>query len=261
MNNVELGRVARAIRRRLRMRQLDVARKARLHRSRVSKLERGQAADLHYGELQRIFEGLGAKLDARPLWRGPQLDRLLDEEHAQLQARWKARLEAWRWLVPAEVSFSQYGERGRIDLLAWHPDSRVLVVIEIKTDFVEAHDLLGTLDVKARLAPGIARELGWEAPAAVVRMVLFKDSSTVRQRVERFGPLFSDFTLRGRAAISWLRSPSLEMVPRGMLVFSDLPNVAQQRAKQVAPERVRVLHPQRSLDEANSAAVSARGVG
>jgi transcriptional regulator with XRE-family HTH domain len=165
------------------MRQLDVARKARLHRSRVSKLERGQAADLHYGELQRIFEALGAKLDSRPLWRGPQLDRLLDEEHAQMQARWKARLEAWRWLVPAEVSFSQYGERGRIDLLAWHPDSRVLVVIEIKTDFVEAHDLLGTLDVKARLAPVIARELGWEAPAAVVRMVLFKDSSTVRQRV------------------------------------------------------------------------------
>lgn len=240
MTNVELGRVARVIRRRQKMRQIDVARRAGLHRSRVSKLERGQAADLHFGELQKIFEALGAKLDARALWRGPQLDRLLDEEHAQMEAAWKARLEAWGWVVPVEVSFSRFGERGRIDLFAWRPDLRLLVVIEIKTDLVEAHDLLGTLDVKTRLAPIIARDLGWESPVAVVRMVLFKDSSTVRRRVERLSPLFSDFELRGRAAISWLHSPSVEEVPRAMLVFSDLPNVAQRRATQVAPERVRV---------------------
>ncbi len=253
VTDVELGRIARAIRRRIGLRQSDVARRARVHRSVVSKLERGGADGLTLRILRTVFDALGAKLDTKPLWRGPQLDRLLDEAHARLAAAWKARLEAWGWLVRAEVSYSRYGERGRIDLFCWYAPLWLMVVIEIKTDLVEAHDLLGLVDVKKRLAPLIGADLGWTAAVAVIPMLLFKDSTTVRRRVARLAPLFGEFELRGRQAMSWLRSPSLASAPGGMLIYSDLPFVGAGRAKQVAPERVRVPRSSRSVRAVPSA--------
>ena len=260
VTGVELGRIARAIRRRLGLRQADVAGRARVHRSVVSKIERGRADELTFRTLRTVFDALGAKLDVKPLWRGPQLDRLLDEAHARLAAAWKARLEAWGWLVRAEVSFSRYGERGRIDLFCWYPPLHLMVVIEIKTDLVEAHDLLGLLDVKKRLAPLIGADLGWTAAVAVIPMVLFKDSTTVRRRVERLAPLFGEFELRGRQAVSWLRSPSLASTPRGMLIYSDLPYVTGGRVKQVGPERVRVSRAPTSLADRLPSQQATRGV-
>lgn len=158
-----------------------------MHRSTVGLIERGGVSSVSVDVLRRVFEALGGRVDIRPLWRGAQLDRLLDEEHVQLGAAWKVRLELWTWLVRADVSFSHYGERGRIDLLAWHPVLRVLLVIEIKTDMVDAQGLLGPLDVKTRLAPVIVAGLGWRSPATVVPMVLFKDTSTIRRRVSGVG--------------------------------------------------------------------------
>ena len=56
------------------------------------------------------------------------------------------------WMLAPEVSFSVYGERGVIDILAWHPGRRALLVIELKTDLVDMNELLGTFDRKR--APG-----------------------------------------------------------------------------------------------------------
>ncbi len=236
----ELGRIARAIRRRKRLRQQDVARLAGTHRSTISKLEIGGASHLTLRTTRRIFDALGGRLDVRALWNGPQLDRLLDEKHAALAAGWKQRLERWQWVVRAEASFSRYGERGRVDLLAWQPAQRILVVIEIKTAMVDAQGLLGPLDVKARLAPTIAGELGWGRPQLVVPMIVFAGESTVRRRVAALAPLFTSFDLRGRSAVGWLHSPKLATTPSGLLVFSDLSYAADSRAKQVQPQRVRL---------------------
>ena len=38
------------------------------------------------------------------------------------------------WRLSPEVSFSVYGERGIIDVLAWHPKTKILLVIELKTE-------------------------------------------------------------------------------------------------------------------------------
>ncbi len=69
-----------------------------------------------------------------------------------------------------EVSFAVYGERGVIDILAWHPGERALLVIELKTEIVDIQDLIGTVDRKRRLARVVARDRGWvrrRASAAV----------------------------------------------------------------------------------------------
>lgn len=258
--DVELGLIARALRRRMRWRQVDVAARAGVHRSTVGLIERGGVSGVSVDVLRRVFEAVGGRVDIRPLWRGAQLDRLLDEEHAQLGAAWKSRLELWTWLVRAEVSFNRYGERGRIDLLAWHPGLRVLLVIEIKTDMVDAQGLLGPLDVKTRLAPLIAAELGWRNAARVVPMLLFKDTSTIRRRVKRVSPLFSEFDLVGRAAVSWLHTPTLEQRPSGLLVFSDLAYDGVVRAKSVGRDRVRVPKPELSVVAGLDDGVPALGV-
>jgi len=125
--------------------------------------------------------------ELRPLWHGPQLDRLLDERHAVLAAAWKHRLESWGWEVRVEVSYSRFGERGRIDLFGWYAPLHALLVTEIKTDMVDAQGLFGPLDAKARLARAIAVDLGWRDASIVMPMLLFSDDSTVRRRVARLG--------------------------------------------------------------------------
>ncbi|MEA2632936.1 MAG: hypothetical protein QOE66_3155, partial [Chloroflexota bacterium] len=66
------------------------------------------------------------------------------------------------WILAPEVSFAIYGERRVIDILAWHPGRRALLLIELKTELVDMNELLGTLDRKRRLARRIAQERGWD---------------------------------------------------------------------------------------------------
>jgi len=172
---------------------------------------------LRLREIEAIATALGGRLDVRLLWNGPELDRLLDEAHAVLGAAVKRRLERWGWLVRVEVSYSHFGERGRIDLLAFHPATRVLLVIELKSELVDVQSLLGSLDVKVRLAPRIADRFGW-VPRAVVPAIVFLEDRTTRNRLLRLDPLFAAFDLRGRSALSWLRRQTdAETAPGGLL--------------------------------------------
>jgi hypothetical protein len=170
-------------------------------------LERGLGSALRLGDLEAVALALDGRLDLRLLWHGPELDRLLDAGHAALAASVKRRLERWGWLVRAEVSYSRYGERGRIDLLAFYPTTRIVLVLELKTELTDVQALLGSLDVKARLAPHVARSLGWDG-AAIVPGIVFVEDRTTRRRLERLDTLFDRYTARGRSAITWLRRPA-----------------------------------------------------
>jgi hypothetical protein len=180
---------------------------------------------------------LEVRLDVQPRWRGGELERLLDEGHAALQAGWKERLERWGWQARAEVSYNRYGERGRIDLLAWHPSLRILLVVEIKTDVVDAQALLGSLDAKVRLAPFVARGIGWQNAATVLPALVIADESTNRRRVGRIQPLFTHLTRRGKTGISWLRRP--DATGGGLLIFSILSPAHAGHVRRVGRDRVR----------------------
>ena len=142
-----------------------------------------------------------------PRWRGADLARLLDGDHAALQAAWADRLRRWGWEVRVEVSFNHYGDRGRVDLLAWHAGHRILAVGEIKSELVDAQGLLGPLDVKVRLGPQLAAAAGWPVPRIVAPLLIIRDGSTTRSRLARLAPLFDSFVHRGRAAAGCLRHP------------------------------------------------------
>ncbi len=163
----KLGRIVRMLRIRQRLTQVALAAKAGVSRRTVSLVERNRADELPLRVIDAIVNALGARLDVRLFWHGPELDRLLDADHAALAALLKPRLESWGWIVRVEVSYSRFGERGRIDLLAWHPLTRTLLVVEVKTDLVDIQGLLGSVDAKARLAVHVSRDIGWDVRSVV----------------------------------------------------------------------------------------------
>lgn len=206
MNHQRIGWLLRTLRVRHGLTQAELARRGGVGRWDVSRLEHGQAGSFRLDTLEALASVLGARLDLRVLWNGPELDRLLDEGHAALAAHVKRRLERWGWVVRVEASYSRYGERGRIDLLAFHPRAAVLLVVELKTELVDVQALLGSLDVKARLAPGIAERFGWTVKR-VVPAIVFSEDRTTRNRLARVAALFDRYALRGRAATAWLARP------------------------------------------------------
>ena len=91
------------------------------------------------------------------------MSRLVNSRHAAMHeemARIFAELDGR--IVEPEVSFAVYGERGVIDIAAWHQGSRSMLVIELKTGLVDISELMGTLDRKRRLAAEVARERRWD---------------------------------------------------------------------------------------------------
>jgi transcriptional regulator with XRE-family HTH domain len=248
MRDLDLGRVVRALRRRRGWRQEDAAIRARVHRSTWSRIEGGHLDRLTLATVRSCLEALEVRLDLQPRWRGAELERLLDDGHAALQAGWKDRLDRWGWQVRVEVSFNRYGERGRIDLLAWHPSLRILLVVEIKTEIVDAQGLLGGMDAKVRLAPFVARGLGWTTPTIVLPVLVVAEESTNRRRMDRIQPLLTHLTRRGKAGISWLHRP--QATPGGLLIFSILSPAHARRVKRVGAHRVRVRRDPPSVDSA-----------
>ncbi len=101
-----------------------------------------------------------------------------------------ALLASQGWVVKPEYTFSVFGERGSIDILGWHPISRALLVIEVKTDLPDLHDLLSTIDRKGRLARSLARDLGWR-PERVAQVLVVPDETWARNVVSAYRPLFA----------------------------------------------------------------------
>jgi transcriptional regulator with XRE-family HTH domain len=224
-----VGRIARILRVRARLTQAALAQRAGVTRPQVSRLERGRGRELKYGAIEAILGALGARLTPGVLWNGPELDRLLDAGHSALAASVKRRLERWGWLVQVEVSYSWYGERGRIDLLTFHPATGVLLVIEIKTELVDVQQTLGLLDAKVRLAPRVVERFGW-TPRTVVPALVFAEDGATRRRIARLEPLFARFAIRGRPAVTWLRNPG--SAPTGLLWFAQIPSASARPMKE-----------------------------
>jgi len=119
-------------------------------------------------------------------------------------------MAAGRGLVHrAEVSFSVRGERGSIDVLAFHPTAATLLVVEVKSVVPDLQATFVTVDRKTRLASEIARERGWR-PARVGRLLVLREDWTARRRVAAHEATFAGaFPARGWAVRRWLRDPGV----------------------------------------------------
>lgn len=252
MDGRQLGRAHRRLRVRSRLRQIDVAAKAGVGRWKVVKLESGDLADLNVGEIDRCFAALGAQLRLMAWWRGAAVDRLLDERHALLVGAVVSLLKKFGWLVEVEVSFSDYGDRGSIDVLGWHPAYRALAVFEIKSEMGGIDPTLRPMDVKARLAPRIALRFGWQNARLVGRVLVLPEDRTARRDVARHASVLDvPLPARAREIRGWLRRPTK---PLGGIWFLTYVGSANSKRNPSALRRVRRPSPRSKAvpDQANS---------
>lgn len=208
MDDFRLGRMAWVLRQRLELRQEDVAARASVSHDTVSRLERGDIDGMTLATIRRIFAVFDAEVALYVRWRGGDIDRLLDRRHSAMGEALVQRLSRLGWAVMPEVSFSEFGERGSIDLLGWHAAANTLLVIELKTELTSIEETLRRHDAKARLGAKIARErFGWEAQT-IGRLLVLPEERTPRRQVEQHEGLFlRSYPLRGWELRRWLASP------------------------------------------------------
>jgi transcriptional regulator with XRE-family HTH domain len=238
MDDARIGRALRELRRRKGLRQCDVAARARVSQGTISLIERGHVGRLSIRTMREVFSAVDAGFDSTVIWRGGALERLLDARHASLAAVAIGLLRRLGWLIAVEVSYSVYGERGSIDILAVHAATRIALVVEIKTELTSAEALGRKLDEKVRL---VARHLceerfGWK-PVSVGRLVILPATNAARRKVEgNESILRALFPARGRDARAWLRAPH---GPLAGLVFLADTNSGSHTRKVPGPSRVR----------------------
>lgn len=209
MDDIRIGRIARALRRRLGLTQAELGGRCGLSQQGISLVERGHCSRLSGAAMRRLFGALDARWEPTVSWRGGELDRLLDAEHSLLVGRVVDELRGRGWLVEVEVTYSNYGERGSIDVLAWRPDGTYVLVVEVKSSLTSLEATLRKLDEKVRnVATTVAVQRFGRGQRTVGRLLVLPSNTVARRRVEAekrvLGVALPD---RGSAVRQWMRKP------------------------------------------------------
>jgi transcriptional regulator with XRE-family HTH domain len=243
VDDARLGLAIRAIRRRRRWRQIDLAAAAHVSQATISELERGHLDGTMVRVVRKVVTALDGRATVDVRWRGAALDRLLDQRHAALCERVVETLEKSGWNTRAEVSYMRYGERGSIDVLGWHPLYRALLVVEVKTGFGSAEETLRKHDEKVRLGPKIALDrFGWQA-MSVSRVLVLPDDRTTRRRFASVRRLFESVMPSSTVDVKrWIREPR-----RPLAGVWFLPVIARSSLSPNTDTRERVRRPKTAL--------------
>lgn len=209
MDALRIGQILRAVRRHLGVTQTTVARRAGTSQSVYSRAGRGELTGMTIGTLDRIAASIGATLVVDVRYQGGLGDRLVDAAHAALVEVVVAVLRGSGWQVDLEFTFNLFGDRGSVDVLAWHAQHRTLLIVEVKSRFTDLQAMLLSLARKLRVVPGAARtERGWDA-VNVARVVVTYGTAENRAVVARHASMFeASLPARATEIRSWLRDPN-----------------------------------------------------
>ncbi|MHB8893018.1 MAG: helix-turn-helix domain-containing protein [Candidatus Limnocylindrales bacterium] len=211
MDPVRFGLAVRALRRRRGWTQAELADRAGISQAAVSRAERGDSRMLTVRTLERIAEALGARASLRLFWHGEELDRLLDAAHAGLVEQVVAIMRANGWEVVPEATFNIYGERGSVDVLAFHPGFGALLIVEVKSAVPDMQAMLAGIDRKVRLGPSLAKGRGWHV-RTVSRLLVLPDDRTARRRLsDHAATVGQALPLRTAAVRRWIAVPASPM--------------------------------------------------
>jgi transcriptional regulator with XRE-family HTH domain len=209
MDDVRVGRILRALRRRRGWTQSRLAGQVGLSQQVISLIERGHSAALAGRTLRRVFGELEARWEPTVTWRGGALDRLLDENHGRLVAAAASRLRDRGWAIEIEVTYSSFGERGSIDVLAARPSLGAVLSIEVKSELTSVEATLRKMDEKDRLVRHVVcRDRFRFEPTSVARLLVLPETATSRRRVRASAVILeAALPARGAAVRRWLAEP------------------------------------------------------
>ena len=159
---ITFARVCRDSRIRLDVTQRELADAVGLSRGYISKIESG-IANPTVEQIDQIGRVLGLDLTLMatpPIFPGER--RAHDLVHARCSGYSGRRLIGLRWSVAREVEVFEGRMRGWIDLLAFDPNTRTLLVIEIKTRLDDLGGIERQLSRYERLAGRAAGRFGWK---------------------------------------------------------------------------------------------------
>ena len=237
MEPLRVGLVLRALRRRRDLTQQQLAVRAGVSRAVIWRIERGNADRVAVHTLVEVASALGARVDLRLLWQGEGLDRLLDARHASLVEVVVTLLHSNGWNAATEVSFNIRGERGSIDVLAYHAPTRCVLVVEVKSVVPDIQAMLHGLDRKGRLALAISADRGWTSTYAT-KMLVLPDDRTARRRIDTHAATIrAALPARTAAMRAWIRSPVSPGPGHGVLFLSDAPQAC--RSQRIRASNVR----------------------
>jgi transcriptional regulator with XRE-family HTH domain len=213
MDDRRVGRVVREVRIRRGWRQGDLAAAASVSQALISRIELGQLEHVSLTRLRAVGATLDIALSIDAWWRAGELDRLVDRGHAALVEYVVGQLHDQGWLTRVEVTFNHFGERGAADIVAWHPPTRTLLIVEVKTRIVDVQATASTFERKVRLLPdALRREEGWNA-SAVARLLVIADTQANRSVVRDHQRIFdSIWPERTSATRRWIRRPTAPLL-------------------------------------------------
>jgi len=179
--------------------------------------------EILFGRVRHLFAQLDARTRLAVWWKGAAADRLLDARHARIAELASRVMTRCLWVVPAEFTYSEFGERGSIDLFGHRVDALAVAVCEVKSAFGSLEELNRSLDAKVRLAPKLCKDtFGW-APRHVGRLLILPDESTLRRTVlAHHQTMYTLYPARGREIRAWFRKPDRSIA--GIWFLSDPPN-------------------------------------
>jgi transcriptional regulator with XRE-family HTH domain len=210
MDDRRVGRIVREVRIRRAWRQRDLAEAAGVSQTLVSRIERGWIGNLSLSKVRKVGTALDIRVSLDAWWRAGEVDRLVDRGHAALVDHVVASLRSDGWVTRVEVTFNHFGERGSADIVAWHAEARILLIVEVKTMIGDIQATASTFERKVRILPeALKTEAGWQ-PRTVARLLVIADTHANRAVVRDHEAIFhAIWPARTVATRHWLRRPTV----------------------------------------------------
>src|SRR5262245_29589110 len=227
MYDIRVGRLLRTVRQRSNLRQVDLAAMCGVHQGVISDLELGRLEQVGLATARRVGDRLDVRLTVTAHWQGGEADRLLDRAHASIVEHVVGFLRAANWQVIPEFTFNVFGDRGSVDILAWHPVERILLIVEVKSTLTDLQAMLASMSTKVRVVPGAVRDSqGWQ-PQRVAVVLVAPGTHGNRAVVNRHAATFDvSLPARSHAVRSWIRQPKGSLAGIWFVSRRSLPAVA-----------------------------------
>ena len=188
----DIGRAIREGRIANRWSQRGLARHAGVSQNEISRIESGAWSGLRVAIVDRLCVALGIQYSI--VWTLPRtIPRQRDVVHAWCSAYAARRLGRAGWIVEREVEVGGDRSRGWADVVAFHPDSHVLLIVEIKTEIRDVGEVERQLGWYERESAAIARRRGWVVAAVRSALIVLEseaNDAVIRRSADVFRVAF-----------------------------------------------------------------------